>query len=53
MPYKRIGKVVYKIKDDGSLETVKAHKTIEEAKDHLVALKINVENKEGMRYKGK
>lgn len=46
MPYKRIGKKVYKKLGNGKLHLIKEHKTVEKAQAHLTALNINVSAKE-------
>lgn len=46
MPYKRQGRHIY-VKKGGEWKHLKTHPSVEKAKKHLTALKINVEKKGG------
>ena len=45
MPYKRIGRTVY-VKRGKVWRKLKTHRTVREAKKHLIALNINVRRRE-------
>jgi hypothetical protein len=41
MPYKRVGTVIY-VQRNRHWKVLRRHKTVDEAKKHLIALQINV-----------